>query len=80
MKLTLLSREGCSLCNKTAALMEVLGLEFETVDVDRDESLRDRYGEAIPVVLADGREVCRAPVTRENLRSGLRAFNLGSGR
>ncbi len=71
MKLQLLSRPECGLCREAAAVLSDLGLRFETVDVDSDPRLALEYGERIPVVLLDGREVARAPVSRESLRSAL---------
>jgi glutaredoxin len=78
MHLTLLTRQDCGLCEHAAALMRDMGLQFETVDIDRRPDLLALYTDAIPVVLAGGREVCRAPITREALRSSLVGINLGS--
>ena len=33
--------------------------EVDVVDVDRDAALAQRYGEDVPVLVADGRELCR---------------------
>ena len=42
-----------------ARLLLAFGIPFEEVDVDSDETLRERYGERVPV-LTDlaGRELC----------------------
>ena len=80
MKLTLLTRQDCGLCEDTASLLRDLGLDFESVDIDTRPELLARYDAAVPVVLAGEREICRAPVTEEGLRSALRTVNLGSGR
>jgi len=72
-RLQLYYREGCHLCEEMAALLyrgwpQLLdGLEW--VDVDRSEALRDRYGPHIPVLLLDGREVCRLQPDPERLRA-----------
>jgi glutaredoxin len=76
--LKLLTRDGCGLCHRAEALLRELGLPYDSVDIDGDPDLLLRYTDAIPVVLADGRELCRAPITREGLLSALRAFNLKS--
>ncbi len=71
MKLALLSRADCHLCDEAAALLSEMDVEFETVDVDADPELARRYGEAIPVVLADGEEIARAPIDAPALRRAL---------
>jgi len=61
----LLTRQGCSLCERTAArpveLAAELGFDFTTTDVDAaaaagDSGLRIEFGDRLPVVLLDGRE------------------------
>jgi hypothetical protein len=42
-----------------ARLLRALGVPFEEVDVDTDESLRARYGDRVPVLTdAAGKELC----------------------
>ncbi len=58
-QLTLLTREGCGLCEEFEAELRAYGSRrslppLETVDVDSDPQLRRRYGERIPVLLWDG--------------------------
>ena len=62
LDLTVYSREGCHLCD---AMIEEIrefqaGVEFklEIIDVDDDEALRLRYGSLVPVLMAEGREIC----------------------
>jgi glutaredoxin len=64
-QVVLLTRQGCSLCERTAArLSELAGelyFDFTTTDVDAaaaagNSSLRAEYGDRLPVVLLDGRE------------------------
>jgi glutaredoxin len=64
-QVVLLTRQGCSLCERTAArLSELAGelyFDFTTTDVDAaaaagDSSLRAEYGDRLPVVLLDDRE------------------------
>ncbi len=59
MQARLYGRAGCHLCGQMARLLRALGIAFEEVDVDTDESLRARYGERVPV-LTDmaGKELC----------------------
>ena len=58
-RLTLLTREGCGLCEEFAAELETLRPRLalpplEALDVDSDPELLRRYGHRIPVLLWDG--------------------------
>jgi glutaredoxin len=79
MRLTLVTRRRCHLCDTAAADLRSLGVEFDEVDVDSRPELLARYGEAVPVVLAGEVELCRAPFSRQDLLSAMRAVSLGSG-
>ena len=61
-RLTLLSREGCELCDEMLAELrafcESRVIAFEIVDVDSDAQLRRRFGHRVPVLLLDGEAVC----------------------
>lgn len=78
--LTLLTRAQCGLCDHAAEALRDLGLPFETIDVDQDSRLLALYNEAIPVILDADREVIRAPITKDGLKSALRDINLSTGR
>ncbi len=60
--LTVYGREYCHLCSDMVealdALRPVYGFTLEVVDVDRDEALERRYGALVPVLVADGAEIC----------------------
>lgn len=68
VKLELLSRPGCHLCDEMAAVLDAalvpLGLSYAWVDVDADPALQHRYGEIVPVLLRDGRPVAKVRVSR----------------
>ena len=55
MSLILYTRQNCGLCNKALALITVGGLadQVQTVDIDDDLGLIQRYGDQVPVVLND---------------------------
>lgn len=76
MKLTLLVRQECHLCLLAERALHDLGLTFDKVDVDSDPSLQQRYGDFIPVLLCEGREIARAPLSRDVLRDALRRVKL----
>lgn len=62
LDLTVYSREGCHLCD--AMIEEIrefkagVDLSLEVIDVDGDETLKARYGSLVPVLMAEGREIC----------------------
>ena len=74
-RLTLLTRDGCHLCQTAAETLTRIGAEAglvpETVDVDADPGLQAEYGDRVPVVLLDGREHCYFTVDVERLRRDL---------
>lgn len=61
-RVILYTRQGCHLCDEAAALLSRHGLSFESVDVDQDPALRERYNECVPVVEIDGRERFRGRI------------------
>ena len=76
----LLTRAGCSLCEKAAAtlagLAAELGFALSTTDVDAaaaagDPALRAEYGDRLPVVLLDGVEHSYWEVDEPRLRADL---------
>ncbi len=75
-RVTLYTRRECHLCDQAQALLEglrdELALDFETVDVDGDAALRERYGEAVPVIALDGIEIARAPIRASAVEARLR--------
>jgi glutaredoxin len=71
----LLTREGCGLCAKAAALLDELGaslsLEVVAVDIDRDPALLREFDWRVPVVRAGGRVLCEGLITAADLRAAL---------
>ena len=61
-RLRLYTRKGCGLCDEMLAQAEPIaqrfGLTIDTVDIDADADLRDRYNTLIPVLVLDQTEVC----------------------
>lgn len=71
-QLTLLTREGCELCElfhedllRVAERLELPPLECR--DVDDDPELRRRYGHRIPVLLWDGVPVAAGRVEADEI-------------
>ncbi|HET9564279.1 MAG TPA: glutaredoxin family protein [Mycobacterium sp.] len=79
-QVVLLTRQGCSLCERTAAklaeLADELDFDLTTTDVDAaaaagDPALRVEYGDRLPVVLLDGREHSYWELDEPRLRTDL---------
>ena len=75
MQLTLLTRAYCHLCDDmraaVAPLAAAAGVTIEEIDVDGDPALEARWGEAVPVLLAGERELCRYHLDRAALAAHL---------
>ena len=78
---TLFTRADCHLCAEAALLLDRLALSLravqgapftiDAVDIDADAALTERYGDRVPVVALDGREVAQAPLSEVVLRRAL---------
>jgi glutaredoxin len=69
----LLSRPGCHLCDEARRVVERVtgpGGYVET-DVDQVPALRAEYGDLVPVVRVDGREIGHWRVDEARLRRAL---------
>ncbi len=64
IKLTVLSRSYCHLCDDMIAALENFRgrfsspLEIEVVDIDRHPALEEIWGDKVPVLLAGDWEIC----------------------
>jgi glutaredoxin len=64
MKLTVLSRNYCHLCDDMIAALKIfqsrnqLQFDIAVVDVDLDAALESRYGDKVPVLLDGESEIC----------------------
>ncbi len=76
VRLTILSREDCHLCEVAhriaLQLQSELPIELRIVDVDGDDLLRERYGMRVPVVLLNDIEQFSGNVTEEELRRAIK--------
>jgi glutaredoxin len=73
VRVELVGRRGCHLCDEALDQLRQIGVEPERRDVDEDESLFRLYDFRVPVVLVEGRVVAEGRVTRESLRRALGA-------
>ena len=78
IELTLYRRPQCGLCNEAEAMLDRLArriaLHVVSVDIDADPALQERYFLEIPVIVCDGEEIARAPISERALESSLRAL------
>jgi len=54
MRVVLVTRKGCHLCDQALSLLQELGSQPELADVDADDELFRLYDWRVPVVLVDG--------------------------
>ena len=79
MRLTLLARAWCHLCDEMREALEPLarrhGAEVVVVDVDEDATLEAAYGERVPVLLqgvpGDGIELCHFRLDARRVEAAL---------
>jgi thioredoxin reductase (NADPH) len=87
VRLTLLSRAYCHLCDEmrdaAAPLVASHGATLVERDVDGDPALEARYGDLVPVLLLGdppaGREICHYVLDRERTLAALRGDPLAAG-
>ena len=67
VRVVLITRAGCHLCEDALGLLRDRGIEPELADVDADDSLFDLSDWRGPVLLVDGEPVAEGHITRERL-------------
>lgn len=55
MNVILYTRTGCHLCDEANNTLLEHGLHAKQVDIDAEESLRDKFNTCVPVVEIDGK-------------------------
>lgn len=75
-RIKLFGRAACTLCDTARDLVieacAEFGVEYQEIDVDGDPELRAEYGELVPVVLVDGKQVGFWRIDKERLYAALR--------
>lgn len=71
MRLVLVTRRGCHLCDQALAHLRSLGHEPLLADVDADDHLHDLYDWRVPVVLANDNVVAEGKITLEQLQKAV---------
>lgn len=74
-RVTLYTKEGCTLCKKVREMIVRVGRDYpltlEEFDITTDPEIFERYGQSIPVVHIDGRETFISKVSELWLRRAL---------
>ena len=71
MRVVLVTRAGCHLCDQALRLLQELQIQPDVVDVDADDELFRLYDWRVPVILVEGRVVLEGNITPEALRTAL---------
>ena len=79
MRIVLVTRQGCHLCEEALRLLQELDAQPELADVDADDELHRLYDFRVPCVLIDGAVVAEGRITREQLVTALGSKGLGKG-
>ncbi|HUJ10895.1 MAG TPA: glutaredoxin family protein [Verrucomicrobiae bacterium] len=70
-RIVIYSNLGCHLCDRAKEVLDrcqrQVAFEVEVVDISQNPELLARYGQDIPVILLDGREVARHFVRERKL-------------
>ncbi len=73
--LLLLTREACPLCEEALAIarhvQDDIGFSLWEVDVTEDPELLHRYGDQVPVLMADGEAVATLQVSEADVREAV---------
>lgn len=77
MRVVLVTRKGCHLCDEALRLLRDLGHEPELLDVDADDAAHALYDWRVPVVLIDGHIVAEGRVSADALRKALQGSGQG---
>lgn len=84
MKVTLLSRPGCHLCDDALEQLEQhstegVKFEIEVVNIETDDDLHRRYLELIPVILLEGEVVSELAFSSEEFDAAIARRLQGRG-
>lgn len=71
MKIVLYSKENCCLCDEAKDILRELQIEWEEVDIYKDERLLERYHLMIPVIEMNGDIVAYGRIHKDVIRKRL---------
>jgi glutaredoxin len=80
-RVTLFTKDGCTLCDKAKVILERVGLFYplvvEEFDITTDKAVYERYWDKIPVLHVDGEEAFVTKVAEHWLRRYLEERKAG---
>jgi glutaredoxin len=79
VKVVLVTRAGCHLCDDALRLLQQLDVHPELADVDADNELYRLYDFRVPVVLVDGAVVAEGRITSSAVKAAFGRLGGGSG-
>jgi len=68
MRVVLVTRKGCHLCDQALVMLKELGAKPELADVDADDELFRLYDWRVPVILVDDVVIAEGKIEKEVLR------------
>ncbi|MBB5356231.1 glutaredoxin [Anoxybacillus mongoliensis] len=71
MKVVVYSKENCCLCDEAKSILRELQVEWEEVDIYKDERLLEQYHLMIPVIEIDGHIVAYGRIHKDVIRKRL---------
>jgi predicted thioredoxin/glutaredoxin len=71
VKIVLVTRQDCHLCDEALTALRSVGVEPELRDVDADPGLHALYDWRVPVVMLDGRVIAEGRIDRDALRKAI---------
>lgn len=71
MKIVVYSKENCCLCDEAKAILRELQVEWEEVDIYKNEQWLERYQLMIPVIEIDGEIVAYGRIHKDVIRKRL---------
>lgn len=71
MRVQLVSRDGCHLCEDAEQLLHRRAIPFERLDVDARADLLAEYDKRVPVLLVDGAPAAEGPIEDQTLMAAL---------
>ena len=79
MRVVLVTRAGCHLCDEALGLLRELGIQPQLADVDADDQLFNLYDWRVPVILVDDAVVAEGKITRQRLEGLKKRSGRGPG-
>lgn len=83
MPLTLYMRRGCHLCEdmqqQLGELLEPGSVSITLIDIDKDDALKTRFNEWVPVLMHGEQEICHHFLDLKALRQAQAGYNTTIG-